>query len=46
MKLQMVWGLGLETALVLKSMIQKLADSGVSIEWKGEPAEAAADWAR
>ena len=35
-ELQMIWGLGPENALVIKAANKKLADSGVSIEWKGE----------
>ena len=35
-KLQMIWGLGVKSAPVLKSKIRSLAEGGVYIEWKGE----------
>ena len=35
-KLQMIWGLGAKTAQVMRSAIKKLANTGYSIEWKGE----------
>lgn len=35
-KLQMIWGLGAKTAQVMRCAIEKLANTGYSIEWKGE----------